>query len=111
MFVSRPSPFWPSKDVYQLGDGFGKSYFSFFASWEFEIGPVVNPMPPGTYDTGHRGYNHVSAEPAWGGSKDNVRNGKQGLCSAMVSQLQVGDGQVSWKIMSLPTSAETICLA
>ena len=69
VFVSRPSPFWPSKDDYQLGDGFGKSYFSFWASWQFEIGPVVRPMPPGTYDAGHRGYNHVSAELAWGEAK------------------------------------------
>ena len=66
MFVSRPSPFWPTNDVYQPDSAFGKSYFSFFASFQFEIGPVVNPMPPGKRDTGHRGYNHVSAELAWG---------------------------------------------
>ena len=69
VFVSRPSPFWPSNDVYQLDPAFGKSYFSFFTSWQFEIGPVVNPMPPGKRDTGHRGYNHVSAELAWGEAK------------------------------------------
>ena len=66
LFVSRPSPFWPTNDVYQLDSAFGKSYFSFFTSWEYEIGPVVNPMPPCKRDTSHRGYNHVSAELAWG---------------------------------------------
>ena len=69
VFVSRPSPFWPSNDVYQLDPAFGKSYFSFFSSWQFEIGPVVNPIPPGKRDTGHRGYNHVSAELAFGEAK------------------------------------------
>ena len=69
VFVSRPSPFWPSNDVYQFDPAFGKSYFSFFSSWQFEIGPVVNPIPPGKRDTGHRGYNHVSAELAFGEAK------------------------------------------
>ena len=69
LFISRPSPFWPSNARYQLDPAFGKSYFSFFASWESEIGPVVNPIPPGKRDTGHRGYNHVSAELAWGEAK------------------------------------------
>ena len=69
VFVSRPSPCWPGNDVYQLDPAFGKSYFSFFTSWQFEIGPVVNPMPPGKRDTGHRGFNHVNAELAWGEAK------------------------------------------
>lgn len=69
VFVSKPSPFWPIKDVYQFDPAFGKSYFSFFTSWQYEIGPVVNPIPPGKRDTGHRGYNHVSAELAWGEAK------------------------------------------
>ena len=48
VFVSRPSQIWPKHPA------FGKSYFSFFASYENEICPVVNPMPPGARDTGHR---------------------------------------------------------
>ena len=94
MFVSVPCPFWQSNDVYQLDPAFGKSYFGFYTSYGYEIGPVVRPMPPGTRDTGHRGYNHVSAELAWGEAKDIVRNGKQGICSPMVTQRQVGDGQL-----------------
>ena len=69
VFVSKPSPFWPIKDVYQFDPAFGKSYFSFFTSWQYEIGPVANPIPPGKRDTGHRGYNHVSAELVWGEAK------------------------------------------
>ena len=38
VFVSRPSPCWPRNDVYQLDPAFGKSYFSFFAQLQFEIG-------------------------------------------------------------------------
>ena len=69
VFVSVPSPYMPSTDIFQPDPAFGKSYFSFFTSYEHEIGPVVKPMPPGTRDIGHRGYNHVSAELAWGEAK------------------------------------------
>ena len=69
VFVSVPSPFWPSTLPGVCDPAFGKSYFSFFTSYEHEIGPVVKPMPPGTRDIGHRGYNHVSAEFAWGGKQ------------------------------------------
>ena len=44
------------------------SYFSFWATEEFPIGPVDNPMPPGQC-VPHRGYNHTSATLAFGEAK------------------------------------------
>ena len=41
------------------------SYFSFFATGEFPIGPVDNPIPPGQ-NVPHRGYNHCNAKVAFG---------------------------------------------
>jgi hypothetical protein len=41
------------------------SYFSFFATGEFPIGPVDNPIPPGQ-NVPHRGYNHSNAKAAFG---------------------------------------------
>ena len=73
VFVSTPNPMHCMSSLGIQPDAadpaFGKSYFSFFASYEYEIGPVVYCIPPGTRDTGHRGYNHVSAELAWGEAK------------------------------------------
>ena len=78
VFVSRPSPIWPGNDLFQPHPAFGKSYFSFFGSYEYEIGPVVNCMGIASRcdlcDSGHRGYNHVSAVLAWGEAK--IMSGK-----------------------------------
>ena len=67
-FVTSPAPYWPRNESFQPSSAFGKSYFSFFGSTQFSIGPVENPVPPGR-NSGHKGYNHPSAMQAWGEAK------------------------------------------
>ena len=42
------------------------SYFSFWASPEYELGPVLNPMHMRCRNVFHKGYNHCSATLAFG---------------------------------------------
>lgn len=67
-FVTKPKPCWPSNADFQAMSGMPPSYFSFWGSLEFEIGPVDNPIPPGQ-NVPHKGYNHSSACMAWGEAK------------------------------------------
>ena len=67
-FVTKPKPCWPSNADFQAMSGMPPSYFSFWVSLEFEIGPVDNPIPPGQ-NVPHKGYNHSSACMAWGEAK------------------------------------------
>ena len=69
VFVTKPTPFWPTNQCYQPNESFGRMYFSFFASPEFELGPVDNPVPPGSNFSGLKGYNHTSALMAYGEAK------------------------------------------
>ena len=69
VFVTKPTPIWPINQCYQPNESFGRMYFSFFASPEFELGPVDNPVPPGSNPEGFKGYNHTSALMAYGEAK------------------------------------------
>ena len=69
------------------------SYFSFFATGEFPIGPVDNPIPPGQ-NVPHRGYNHSNAKVAFGEAQILAGWKKRGVCFGVVPAIPCAQATV-----------------
>ena len=99
-FVTKPKPCWPSNADPQAMSGMPPSYYSFGVSFEFEIGPVDNPIPPGQNVPGHKGYNHSSACMAWGEAKIFGWSGIKSIHGPLVKPFQ--DASSAWQAIPPP---------